>query len=104
NLLVRHRYEQAPDLEKALAVAWQSSPVSAVATWKSPVLFIHGDDDRNVRVNQTVDLVRRLQDTPVHQETLLLVDETHGILRYANELRMDEAVAEFLQRYLSHTR
>jgi dipeptidyl aminopeptidase/acylaminoacyl peptidase len=104
SLLTRQHYEQAPDLEKALAVAWLSSPVSAVATWKSPVLFIHGDDDRNVRVSQTIDLVRRLQDTPVHQESLLLVDETHGILRYANEVRMDEAIAEFLQRYLSHTR
>ena len=49
------------DREKALEVAWQSSPVSSVPTWRSPVLLIHGDDDRNVRFSQTVDLVRRLE-------------------------------------------
>ena len=29
----------------ALVVAWTSSPVSSVETWKSPVLLIQGDDD-----------------------------------------------------------
>ena len=29
-------------------------------TWRSPVLLIHGDDDRNVRFSQTSDLVQRL--------------------------------------------
>src|SRR5262249_51888120 len=48
----------SPELVK---LAHQSSPVSAVDTWKSPVLFIHGDDDRNVYFTQTVDLVARLR-------------------------------------------
>jgi predicted esterase len=30
-------------------------------TWKSPVFLIHGDDDRNVRFSQTVDLAERLR-------------------------------------------
>src|SRR5258708_9048170 len=36
-------------------LAHDSSPVTSVNTWKSPVLFIHGDDDRNVYFTQTVD-------------------------------------------------
>src|SRR5206468_12817947 len=36
------------DLKEAARVTFQSSPVSAVPTWKSPVLLIHADDDRNV--------------------------------------------------------
>jgi len=64
------------------------------------VLFIHGDDDRNVSIAQTVDLVERLKKTNVHQEQLLLVDETHSIFRYSNELLMNAATAEFLERYL----
>ncbi|HYU09821.1 MAG TPA: prolyl oligopeptidase family serine peptidase, partial [Gemmatimonadales bacterium] len=55
----RQRYDQAPDADTALATAWHSSPVSSVAGWKSPVLLIHGDDDRNVRFAQSTDLVRR---------------------------------------------
>jgi dipeptidyl aminopeptidase/acylaminoacyl peptidase len=49
------------DLRQALKVAYESSPISAVATWKSPVLLIHGEDDRTVNFNQTVDLKRRLE-------------------------------------------
>ena len=48
------------DRERAAETAWTSSPVASVGTWKSPVLLIHGDEDRNVRFSQTVDLTRRL--------------------------------------------
>lgn len=96
----RTRYEEAPDLKAALDTAWTSSPASDVSKWKSPVLFIHGDDDRNVDISQTVDLVQRLRKTNVHQEELVMVDETHSIQRYANALRMNAATAEFLERYL----
>jgi len=99
-LLPGKRFEMPADSGPALEMAWQSSPVAAVSTWKSPVLFIHGDDDRNVRFTQTVDLARRLESTGVHQETLVLVDETHSILRYANELRMNQSIVDFLHRYL----
>src|SRR5439155_1331891 len=59
-MLERQRYEQAPDVAAALDTAWRSSPVSSVGTWRSPVLLIHGDDDRNVRFAQSTDLARRL--------------------------------------------
>jgi dipeptidyl aminopeptidase/acylaminoacyl peptidase len=99
-LLPGKRYEMPIDAARALSVAWQSSPVAAVASWRSPVLFIHGDDDRNVRFSQTVDLVRRLQRTSVHAETLVLVDETHNLHRYANELRMNQAIVDFLDLHI----
>src|SRR5436309_8516109 len=38
----------------AARVAFESSPMAGVKTWRSPVLLIHGDDDRNVAFNQTV--------------------------------------------------
>ncbi|WP_293858760.1 S9 family peptidase [Steroidobacter sp.] len=103
-LLSRKRYEQPPGLKRALAVAWQSSPVSAVDQWTSPVLFIHGDDDRNVLVSQTVDMARRLQLKGVAQQTLLLVDETHSILRYANVLAVNQAIADFFERQFERRR
>jgi len=49
----------------------ESSPVTSVETWKSPVLFIHGDDDRNVYFAQTVDLVARLRARGVIIEQLV---------------------------------
>jgi dipeptidyl aminopeptidase/acylaminoacyl peptidase len=98
--LDRQRYEQAPDLDSAVATAWHSSPVASVAGWKSPVLLIHGDDDRNVRFSQSTDLVRRLAAAGVPFETLVIPDDTHHFLRYANIVTVDKATAEFLERQL----
>jgi dipeptidyl aminopeptidase/acylaminoacyl peptidase len=99
-LMNRERFEQAPDLERALSVAYRSSPVSSVASWRSPVLLIHGDDDRNVRFNQTVDLARRLAKLHVPYEELIIPDDTHHMMRHANSVKVDSATAEFLIRKL----
>src|SRR6266568_5197433 len=96
----RQRYEQAPDADSAVATAWHSSPVSSVASWRSPVLLIHGDDDRNVRFSQSTDLVRRLAAAGVRFETLVIPDDTHHFLRYANIVKVDGAAAKFLERQL----
>jgi dipeptidyl aminopeptidase/acylaminoacyl peptidase len=94
----RDRWEQAPDVDRALEVAWQSSPLSHVWRWRSPVLLVHADDDRNVRFAQTLDLARRLERAGVPFEELVVPDDTHHWLRHANQLRVDEATASFLDR------
>lgn len=101
DLLTRKRYEIAPDLQQLLDTAWRSSPVSSIDNWRSPVLLIHGDDDRNVHVIQTIDLARRLSTTPVHFETLMLPDEQHGLARYSSIARVDAAEMAFLERHLA---
>ena len=97
-LLNRDRYEEAPDVSKALDIGWASSPVSRIKTWKSPVLLIHGDDDRNVRFNQTVDLVQRLSEARVQFEELVIPDDTHHFMRHANWVRVDKATADFFEK------
>ncbi|HKG47470.1 MAG TPA: prolyl oligopeptidase family serine peptidase [Pyrinomonadaceae bacterium] len=96
--LLENRYEKVPDVQRALDVAWQSSPVSSIATWKSPVLLIHGDDDRNVRFSQTTDLVRRLEKAGVPFEELVIPDDTHHFMRHANLVKVDAAVVAFFDR------
>jgi dipeptidyl aminopeptidase/acylaminoacyl peptidase len=93
-------YEKPSDLEKARATAWSSSPVSSVDAWRSPVLLIQGDDDRNVRFHQTVDLARRLSAHGVTFEELVLPNEIHGFLRHASWLAADSATAAFFDRVL----
>ena len=90
-------YEKA-DIARALDVAWKSSPVSSVSMWKSPVLLIQGDDDRNVRFHETVDLARRLAKHGVPFEELVLPDEIHGFLRHASWLAADSATVAFFDR------
>jgi dipeptidyl aminopeptidase/acylaminoacyl peptidase len=91
------RYEQG-DIRKALDVAWKSSPVSAIATWKSPVLLIQGDDDRNVHFHETVDLARRLSAAGVPFEEMVLPDEIHGFLRHQSWLSADSATVHYFDR------
>lgn len=94
--------EVPPDRERAIDIAWQSSPVAWVHTWRSPVLLIHGDDDRNVRVTETVDLVQRLRAAGVPFEEILIPDDTHHFMRHANQARVNAAIAEFFERTLGH--
>jgi dipeptidyl aminopeptidase/acylaminoacyl peptidase len=85
----------SPEMTK---LAHDSSPVTAVDTWKSPVLFIHGDDDRNVIFSQTVDLVARLRATGVHLELLVFPDEVHDFLLNGNWLKAYQATSNFFDR------
>lgn len=94
----KDRYEKAPDYEKALKTAWLSSPVSAIDGWRSPVLIIQGDDDRNVHFNQSVDLVNRLTKKGVPYETLMIVDDTHHWMRFSNAVTVYGAAADFFVR------
>ncbi len=103
-LMNRDRYEEAPDLALALKTAWTSSPVSSMKTWKSPVLLIHGDDDRNVRFSQTVDVARRLSALNVPFEQMIIPDDTHHFLKHANWIKVDSATAAFFERKLEVNR
>ncbi len=91
------RYEKG-DRDEAMKVAFESSPDSAVDGWKSPVLLIHGDDDRNVQFQQTVDLARRLEARHLPFEELVIPNDIHGFLRHDSWLRADKANAEFFAR------
>lgn len=91
-------YEKAPDYDKAIKTAWQSSPVAYMNTWKSPVLIIHGDDDRNVAVNQSIDLIGRLEKLKIPYETLMIVDDTHHWMNFNNAVTVYAAVADYFVR------
>lgn len=96
----RDRFETTPDLQTAIETAWKSSPVSSIKTWKSPVLLIHGDDDRNVRFYQTVDLVNRLDEAGIYYEEIVFPDDVHGFLLYQNWIKANKATAIFLDKFL----
>jgi dipeptidyl aminopeptidase/acylaminoacyl peptidase len=84
----------------ATRVAFQSSPMASVASWKSPVLLIHADDDRNVNFGQTVMLVEALRRQNVYFEQLIIPDEIHGFLRHTSWVRAYSAAADFFKRKL----
>jgi dipeptidyl aminopeptidase/acylaminoacyl peptidase len=94
----KDRYEKAPDYDLALKTAWLSSPDAWVGTWKSPVLIIQGDDDRNVRVSHSIDLVNRLEKKGVPFESMMIVDDTHEWMKWSNAVKVYGAAADFFVR------
>jgi dipeptidyl aminopeptidase/acylaminoacyl peptidase len=89
-----------PDLREAYQLAFASSPDAAVDSWRSPVLLIHGDDDRNVPFAQTRDLVQRLRGRGVTVEQLIFPDEIHDLLRWQDWVRSYRAADDFFARTL----
>lgn len=86
----------------AAKIAFEASPVSAVEKWRSPVLLIHGDDDRNVAFSQTVDLVRRLRELKVHHEVIVYPDEVHDFLLHRHWIEIYKASFDFFERHLKN--
>ena len=80
-------------------LAFESSPLASVSTWHSPVLLIHGDDDRNVPFHQTVALVEALRKQGVHFEELIFPDEIHGFLTEKRWLQAYHATADFFGKH-----
>jgi dipeptidyl aminopeptidase/acylaminoacyl peptidase len=81
-------------------VAFESSPIATMETWKSPVLLIHGDDDRNVAFSQTVKLVEALRKQNIEFEEMIFPDEVHDFLWFRHWTESFKAADEFFDRKL----
>lgn len=85
---------------EAARVAYESSPMASVDTWRSPVLLIHGDDDRNVPFSESVRLIEALRDRKVHVEQLVFPDEIHDFLTAGHWTQAYTAMVDFFKRML----
>jgi dipeptidyl aminopeptidase/acylaminoacyl peptidase len=84
----------------AAKLSFDSSPMSSISTWHSPVLLIHGDDDRNVAFSQTVELVEALRKQHVQFEELIIPNEIHDFLMHQHWIQAYQATADFFARKL----
>ncbi|MGH9384953.1 MAG: prolyl oligopeptidase family serine peptidase [Vicinamibacterales bacterium] len=80
--------------------AFAASPMASVDTWKSPVMLIHGDDDRNVSFIESINLITALRKRNVEVEQVVFPDEVHDFLRHQNWVRGFKATADFFNRRL----
>jgi dipeptidyl aminopeptidase/acylaminoacyl peptidase len=86
--------------EEFSRLAFESSPMAYIESWRSPVLLIHGDDDRNVPFSESVDLAESLAKQGVEFEQLIFPDEVHGFLLHRHWVAAYEAAADFFERKL----
>jgi len=81
-------------------VMYKSSSAPLVANWRSPVLLVHGDDDRNVSFSQTVGLVQLLRAHDVPFELIVFPDEVHDFLIHERWMKTFKAADDFFDRTL----
>jgi dipeptidyl aminopeptidase/acylaminoacyl peptidase len=88
------------DRAAASKLAWDSSPMASLDTWRSPVLLIQGDDDRNVLFAQTVRLANALRARGVPVEEHVFPDEIHDFLLHRDWMTAYRLGADFFDRKL----
>ena len=93
--------DPAVDLQ-ASRIAWESSPLYSVKEWRSPVLLMQGDDDRNVQFSQTVRLAAALREQGVDFEEHVFPDEIHDFLLYRSWITAYTLAADFFQRKIGN--
>lgn len=81
-------------------LAFKSSAVGAIDGWKSPVLLVHGDDDRNVDFAQTVGLVQLLRARNVYHEMIIIPDDLHESMIHRNWIYTFDRMGTFLKRFV----
>lgn len=85
------------------SVSYKASAISAVDGWKSPVLLIQGDDDRNVAFQQMTGLVQLLRQRDVYYELIVFPDDVHESLLHSRWLYTLGRMETFLHKYLWET-
>jgi dipeptidyl-peptidase 4 len=81
-------------------VSYTSSAISEIDQWKSPVLLVQGDDDRNVNFSQMVGLVQLLRARNIYFELVVYPDDVHETLLHKRWLYTFSRMETFLNKFL----
>jgi len=87
-----------PDGAPDYRLAFESSPMHYVDTWRSPVLLMQGDADPDVQFNQTVMLYDALRKRKLDVERIVYPDESHDFLMWKTWTKAYGATADFFAR------
>ncbi|MEO7208078.1 MAG: prolyl oligopeptidase family serine peptidase [Steroidobacteraceae bacterium] len=79
-----------------------SSPVATIDQWHSPVLVVQADDDRNVPLQQSLELIEDLRLHHIDHEEIIMPNEIHDLARYSSWMALFHATDAYLNRYLLH--
>ncbi|MDP2498639.1 MAG: prolyl oligopeptidase family serine peptidase [Candidatus Palauibacterales bacterium] len=91
-------------LESVQQLAWRSSPMAWTDGWSSPVLFVHGDDDRTVPFRESVRLAERLRARGVPFEEFVIPGDVHDFLMHRHWVEAYRRTADFFRRELKGRR
>ena len=79
---------------------FDSSPIATIDQWHSPVLVVQADDDRNVPLQQSVELIEDLRLHHVDHDEIMIPNEIHDLAHYSNWIALFKATDAYLNRHL----
>ncbi|WP_440903059.1 alpha/beta hydrolase family protein [Catenovulum sp. SX2] len=79
---------------------WDNSPLKYVDKITTPILLIHGDKDRSVKIEQSEDMFQALQSADKQVNYLPLPDANHYLSNALDRLKAFQAMEDFLRQYL----
>lgn len=80
--------------------AFDSSPIATIEQWRSPVLVVQADDDRNVPLQQSLELIEDLRLHHIDHDEIILPNEIHDLARYSSWIALFKATDDYLRRHL----
>ena len=78
----------------------EKSPINHLEKLNLPVLLLHGENDRYVRVNQSRRMYKELQDADKDVSYIELHKGHHALISYENRAKTLKSIEAFLQKYL----
>jgi dipeptidyl aminopeptidase/acylaminoacyl peptidase len=81
--------------------AVESSPIATIDRWRSPVLVVQADDDRDVPSQQSSELIEALRIHRIEHDELILPNEIHDLARYASWMQFFQAADRYFDEHLA---
>jgi dipeptidyl aminopeptidase/acylaminoacyl peptidase len=79
---------------------FDSSPVATIDQWHSPVLVVQADDDRNVPLQQSLELIEDLRLHHIDYDEIIVPNEIHDLAHYSSWISLFKATDAYLNRHL----
>jgi dipeptidyl aminopeptidase/acylaminoacyl peptidase len=79
---------------------FDSSPIATIDQWHSPVLVVQADDDRNVPLQQSLELIEDLRLHHIDHDAIVMPNEIHDLARYSSWMALFKATDAYLNRHL----
>jgi dipeptidyl aminopeptidase/acylaminoacyl peptidase len=80
--------------------AVESSPIATIEKWRSPVLVVQADDDRNVPSQQATELIEGLRSHNIEHDELIMPNEIHDLARYSSWMKFFDATDAYFEKHL----
>jgi dipeptidyl aminopeptidase/acylaminoacyl peptidase len=86
--------------EEANRRAVESSPIATIEKWRSPVLVVQADDDRNVPSLQATELIEGLRAHNIAHDEIIIPNEIHDLARFSSWIMLFTAADGYFEQHL----